>query len=155
MAALDPKDAPRTSGGQPSGAQSVQDVLGSLQGLFNSHELQVLGAMGLLTGYICVFFAKILNLTNPYTAVSGVACITFLLLAINKDFNWRASVWWIRSFVIIIICLLITAPQLFYAWTVSVAEARSAAEELHQRDVKAAVSQVVHSDVTVSNINSQ
>ena len=41
---------------------------------------------------------------------------------LNKDFKFGDYRHWVRSIVVIVICLLITAPQLYFAWTVSVAE---------------------------------
>lgn len=134
--------------------KDVQSVANSLEGLLQTQEAQVLGAMGLFVGYICVFFAKILNLTNPYFGVMGVAIITMLLLTLCKTFNWRSPSWWSRSFVIIVICLLITSPQLYFAWTVSVSEAQSAAEGQHQRAINQASATKESPVVTIQNVGS-
>ena len=53
-------------GEQGSQQRGPEDVLGAFHELLQPHEIQVLGLMGLLIGYICVFFAKILMLTNVY-----------------------------------------------------------------------------------------
>ena len=110
-------DAPKIPEGKAQGEPDPQRAVNSLDGLLLTQEAQVLGAMGLFIGYICVFFAKILNLTNPYFGVLGVALITMLLLTLCKTFDWRSPTCWARCVVVIIICLLITSPQLYFAWT--------------------------------------
>jgi Zn-dependent protease with chaperone function len=113
---------------------SSEDLEERLKGIFNKFEIQVLGMMGLLIGYITVFYAKILGFTNIYIGVSGVALITLLLLSLDRSFTWRQSKRLVRALIVIIVCLLLTAPQLYFAWNVSVREA--AAEALAQHNLQ-------------------
>lgn len=108
--------------------------------------------MGLVVGYICVLFAKFLNVTNPYFGILGVASTTMLLLALSNSFDWRSLTWWIRSLAVTFICLLITSPQLYFAWTVSVSEAKSATEAQLQRNVDIASGEHQQPAISITNI---
>jgi hypothetical protein len=120
----------------------------AIQELFNTYEARVLGTMGLFVGYICIFFAKIMSFTNIYVGVAGVAIITLLLLLLNKGQDWKSQDWWIRLPAVIIFSVLLTSPQLYFAWTVSVNEARSAAQAAHDQLVHDA-RQFVQPEVTI------
>lgn len=133
---------------KPSDTQGAVTALGNL---LRTQEAQVLGAMGLFVGYICVFLAKIMQVTNPYFGVCGVAIITFLLLALGNDFDLRSLKWWIRAVAVIVICILITSPQLYFAWTVSVSEAETAAQAQHARAVSAAAKVTLQPQITITN----
>ncbi|TBF36978.1 hypothetical protein ELG88_17995 [Rhizobium leguminosarum] len=133
---------------KPSDTQGAVTALGNL---LRTQEAQVLGAMGLFVGYICVFLAKIMQVTNPYFGVCGVAIITFLLLALGNDFDFRSFKWWIRAAAVIVICILITSPQLYFAWTVSVSEAETAAQAQHARAVSAAEKVTLQPQITITN----
>jgi hypothetical protein len=80
-----------------------QDAVAALGTLLRTQEAQVLGAMGLFVGYICVFLAKIMQVTNPYLGVCGVAIITLLLLTLGADFDWRSIKWWIRALAVVVV----------------------------------------------------
>jgi hypothetical protein len=136
---------------QASPAANPQDIVNAFGNLLQTSEVQVLGAMGLLIGYICVFYAKILGFQNIYAGVAGISIITFLLIALTKDFNWFNPVSWIRAFVVIILCLLITAPQLYNAWTVSVSELQSQKELQHQAEVRNATDAKVPPSIKIEN----
>jgi hypothetical protein len=106
-------------------------VTAVIQGLFDTHEARVLGAMGLFVGYICIFFVRVMSFTEMYVGVLGVALITLLLLLLNRDKGSLSQGWlqWgIRSFAVIIFSVLLTSPQLYYAWTVSVKDQQFAAQ---------------------------
>ena len=107
--------------------------------------------MGLLIGYICVFLAKILSFTNIYIGVIGVVVITLLLMMLNKDVKFADARFWLRAVVVTFICLLITAPQLYFAWTVSVSEVQSALIEQNRRAAEARADQTVPPSVTITN----
>ena len=133
---------------KPSDAQGAVTALGNL---LRTQEAQVLGAMGLFVGYICVFLAKIMQVTNPYFGVCGVAIISLLLLALGSDFDWRSLKWWIRALAVIVICILITSPQLYFAWTVSVSEAETAAQAHHTNVVSEAAKVSLQPQITITN----
>jgi hypothetical protein len=133
---------------KPSDTEGAVTALGNL---LRTQEAQVLGAMGLFVGYICVFLAKIMQVTNPYFGVCGVAIITLLLLALGTDFDWRSLKWWVRAVAVIVICILITSPQLYFAWTVSVSEAETAAQAHHASAVSAAAAVSLQPQITVTN----
>ncbi len=144
------KDHPKDAGESVELA-SANNVVDALGGLLQTQEAQVLGAMGLFVGYICVFFAKILNYTNPYFGVLGVAILTMLLLTLSKAFDWRSPAWWLRSFVIIIICLLLTSPQLYFAWTVSVREADDVLQAQLAHDTAAVATATAPATIKITN----
>jgi hypothetical protein len=142
---------PASGAAGPSNSQPrFEDVVGSFKGILQTHEVQVLGTMGLLIGYICIFFAKILAFTNIYMGVLGVGGVTLLLVILDSNFRWQDYKCWVRSIVVIVICLLITAPQLYFAWTVSVSEVRSTIEEQSQREAEARAKQQISPSVTVT-----
>jgi hypothetical protein len=107
----------------------------AIENLLNSHEGRVLAAMGLFIGYVCVFFTKIMSFTDMYAGVIGVRVITLLLLLLNKERNLKSQDWWFRSITVVVLTIVLTSPQLYFAWTVSVAEAQSAAEANQLRKV--------------------
>ena len=113
-------------------------VVNALEGLFSTHEARVLGAVSLFVGYLCIFFTKIMSFTEIYIGVLGVAVLIILLLSLNRDINWRSLEVWLRAVVVVAIGILLTAPQLHFAWTVSVSEARLAAEADQSRRAAAA-----------------
>ena len=108
-------------------------AVAAVEDLFNTHEARVLGAIGLFTGYICVFFTKIMNFTQMYVGVLAVMGLTFLLLALNRKIDFKSRDWWFRSAAVIALSLLLTSPQLYFAWTVSVTEAQLAAHAAQSR----------------------
>ena len=128
-----------------------QDAITALGTLLRTQEAQVLGAMGLFVGYICVFLAKIMQVTNPYAGVCGVAIITLLLLTLGADFDWRSIKWWIRALAVVVICILITSPQLYFAWTVSVTEAETPAQAHHNNAVSLANQVTSQPKITITN----
>jgi hypothetical protein len=133
------------------GAADRHEAIPNLEGLLRTQEVQVIGAMGIFVGYICVFLAKILNLTNPYYGVLGVAILTILLLTLSRAFNWRAPGWWVRATVIVVICLLLTSPQLYFAWSVSVREAQAAVEEQLRNATSKLATASAPANITVTN----
>jgi hypothetical protein len=111
----------------------------AIEGLLSTHEARVLATMGLFIGYICVFFTKIMSFTNMYVGAVAVAAITFLLLLLDREFHIRSRDWWLRAFVVVTLSLILTSPQLYFAWTVSVTEAEVAALAAHERKVHQAI----------------
>ena len=148
----DPPKVPAPARPPTSRDADFDGVVEGFRGILQTYEVQVLGTMGLLIGYICVFFAKILSFTNIYIAVFGVSFITMMLMMLNKDFKWRDGAYWLRTVVVIFICLLITAPQLYFAWTVSVAEVQAAVEAHHMNNVDLKERQQIAPYVTIKNI---
>jgi len=141
----------RPTDGEPGSKASDQQALTQAVGaLLGPHETQTLGLMGLLIGYICIFLVKILNFTNINLAVGGVAVLTLLILASNKSLVFSLN-WCIRSLTAIIICLLVTGPQLYFAWTVSVAELQAAIEAQHRREIESAAARSVTPSITITN----
>lgn len=90
--------------------------------LLNTHEVKVLGMIGLFIGYICVFFVKILSFTNIYVGALGISLLTFILMMLDPRRNLGSADWWIRALAVVMLSLFLTSPQLYYAWTVSVSE---------------------------------
>jgi hypothetical protein len=119
--------------GNPPIHSDDRNAISAVEGLFNTHEARVLGAIGLFTGYICVFFTKIMSFTQMYVGVLAVTGLTFLLLVLNREFDFKSRDWWIRSAAVIVLSLLLTSPQLYFAWTVSVTEAQLAAQATQNR----------------------
>lgn len=126
------------AGNSSDSSNSGQTAISAVQGLLNTHEAHVLGAIGLFVGYISIFFTKVMNFTDMYIGVLGVVALTVLLLLLNKDSNYRSRDWWIRSAVVVVLSILLTSPQLHTAWTVSVSEARLAALTEQDRAVQEA-----------------
>jgi predicted Co/Zn/Cd cation transporter (cation efflux family) len=116
-------------------------VAAAIEGLLRTHEARVLATMGLFIGYICVFFTKIMSFTDLSVGAMAVAVITLLLLFLDRDIDFRSRAWWLRSIVVIVLTLILTAPQLYFAWTVSVTEAEAAARAVHERKVQQTKSQ--------------
>jgi hypothetical protein len=106
-----------------------------MENLLSSHEGRVLAAMGLFIGYVCVFFTKIMSFTAMSVGVVGVGIITLLLLLLNKERDLKSQDWWFRSITVIVLTVILTSPQLYFAWTVSVAEAQNAAEANQLRKI--------------------
>jgi hypothetical protein len=127
-----------------------QNAVKALDSLLQTQEAQVLGAMGLIVGYVCVLFAKLLNATNPYYGVFGVALTTMLLLALSKSFDWRSPSWWARSVAVTLICILITSPQLYFAWKVNVSEAQAASLS-YLREASQAAPPPVQPEIRITN----
>ena len=120
-------------------ASSISDpaaIAAAVESLLNTHEARVLGAMGLFIGYICVFFTKIMSFTNMYVGALAVAGITLMLLLLNKDLNIKSAGWWLRSGAVIVLTLMLTSPQLYFAWTVSVSEALAAAQAAQESKIR-------------------
>jgi hypothetical protein len=122
----------------------------ALEGLFQSYEARVLAAIGLFIGYICVFFTKIMSFTQMYIGILGIAGVTFLLLLLNKDADFKSRAWWARSCVVVIFSLILTSPQFYFAWTVSVQEAQNAAQAAQIRAVNEAQA-FVQPQITVAH----
>jgi predicted Co/Zn/Cd cation transporter (cation efflux family) len=115
--------------GHVADQQAVQQALA---GIFQAHETKALGIIGLLVGYICIFFTKVMEMQSILVGVLGISLTTILLLLLNPELNFRSTQWWLRSITVIILSILLTSPQLYFAWTTSVAEARAGA--IQQRD---------------------
>src|SRR5882724_4709318 len=94
-----------------------KDAIAAISTLLDSHEARVLGAIGLFVGYLCVLFTKILNFTHPVMGVLGIVGLTAILLFLGKDVELRSPRWWLRSFVVVLLAIVLTAPQLYFAWT--------------------------------------
>jgi len=112
---------------RPGSPPSSKEVLGALDGLFATHEVRVLGVVGILTGYLCILFVKMMGLFSPLIGVGGIVCITAMLLFLDPKMEVRSGRWWIRVFAVIIVSVVITSPQMYDAWTVAVKEARDSA----------------------------
>jgi hypothetical protein len=107
----------------------------ALEGLLQTHEARVLGVVGLFIGYVCVLMTKIMNFAQMYVGALAVAILTFLLLLLGENFQFKSATWWLRSIIVILLCLVLTSPQLYFAWTVSVTEAEAAAQAALDRRV--------------------
>src|SRR5262245_52512600 len=103
--------------GKPPIHSDDRTAISAVESLFNTHEARVLGAIGLFTGYICVFFTKIMSFTQMYVGVLAVTGLTFLLLVLNREFDFKSRDWWVRAAAVIVLSLLLTSPQLYFAWT--------------------------------------
>jgi hypothetical protein len=136
---------------QGGGLPDQPAVLQAIGGLFQAHEVQVLGAMGLFIGYICVFFTKIFSFTHMYIGICGVVGTTILLLLLNKELAPKSFNWWVRFVTVIVLALFFTSPQLYFAWTVSVSEAKLASQTAQATGIAAAEQKFVAPDVTISN----
>jgi hypothetical protein len=101
-------------------------VAAALEGLFSTHEARVLGAISLFVGYLSIFFTKVMNFTEMYVGVLGIVGLIILLLLLSKEFDWRSGQAWLRCIAVVVIGIFLTSPQLYFAWTVSVSEARLA-----------------------------
>jgi hypothetical protein len=157
--AADPEEPSRTGMGErgprtsPGAGLDDQTAIAAVKDLFDTHEVRVLGAVGLLIGYICVFFAKIMYFTQMYVGICAVIVITSLLLLLNKEVNFTSRLWWTRSITVIILSVFFTSPQLYDAWTVSVAEAKLAALGAQEAAVHHAQQPTVSPTVTINNLN--
>jgi hypothetical protein len=121
-----------------------------LNAVFPAHELRVLGIMALLIGYLSIFFTKILHQTDPTVGVVGIAAMTLLLLFMGPEVDARSRNWWLRSFAIILLTLLLTAPQFNNAWIVSIDEERRKALYEAQVDAARKAQQQIQPQVSVS-----
>jgi hypothetical protein len=126
-----------------------QEAVAAIATLLNSQEAQVLGAIGLFIGYLCIFLTKLMNFTQPYIGVLGVIILTTLLLLLGKQNNLKSPDWWLRSVVVIVLALILSAPQLYFAWTVSVAEVRANALQLQNNEVQQRSSAFVAPNVKI------
>jgi len=104
-----------------------REALSALDGLFATHEIRVLGVVGILTGYLCILFVKMMGLYSPLIGVGGIIFITTILLFLDPRMELRSARWWMRVVVVVIVSVVITSPQMYDAWTVAVKEARDAA----------------------------
>jgi hypothetical protein len=107
----------------------------ALQGFFSPFQISVLVLISILIGYICILVTKLLEITDISLGIGAVALLAFLLLTLDTNRSFWSADWWWRTFIAIIICLVIVAPQLNSAWKVSVAEARASAEAQQNRKV--------------------
>jgi hypothetical protein len=80
-----------SSGRAPSAApgfsKDPQQALTALDGLFATHEIRVLGLVGILTGYVCVLFVKMMGLSSPFVGIGGVVLITLMLLFLDPQMD--------------------------------------------------------------------
>lgn len=113
-------------------------AVNALEGLFATHEVRVLGAVGLLTGSISIFFVKILGLLSPFVGISGIALVTVIMLLLDPRINPRSIIWWIRMFCVVLIAIIITSPQLYDAWTTAVTESQNNGYAKLGRSIEAA-----------------
>lgn len=126
-------------------------VAKGLEELLDKHEVRVLGVMGLFIGYISVFLVKILSFTNMYYGVGSIILTTLLLLLLDKNKNLKVTDWWIRTSAVILLCLFITSPQLYFAWTVSVAELKVAANARLEQERENAYINQSSPEITIIN----
>jgi hypothetical protein len=115
---------------------TTEAVSRAIEDLFSTHEVRVLGAMGLIIGYISIFFTKIMEVDSFYVGIFGVAMTTMLLLLLDPKLSIDSKVWWARSIVVVIMSLFLTSPQFYYAWTVSVKERRDAKQADLLREIE-------------------
>ncbi len=104
-----------------------QEALNALDGLFATHEMRVLGIVGILTGYLSVLFVKMIGLLSVWVGVIGIVFMTLMLLLLDPQLAPKSSRWWLRACAVIVISVVITSPQMFYAWTVAVRETQAQA----------------------------
>jgi hypothetical protein len=104
-----------------------REALTALDGLFATHEIRVLGLVGILTGYICILFVKMMGLSSPFIGIGGIVLITLMLLFLDPQMNLRSFRWWVRVFSVVIMSIVISSPQMYDAWTVAVREAKNEA----------------------------
>src|SRR3982074_3811321 len=93
-----------------------RDAIAAISALLDTHEARVLGAVGLFVGYLCVLLTKIMNFTQPAVGVLGVVGLTIVLLLLGKDVELRSPGWWLRSVIGVILVIVLTSPQLYFAW---------------------------------------
>src|ERR1700726_4212628 len=99
-------------------AATPEDALKAVESFLNTHEIRVLGVLGIFIGYICVFFVKILSFTNIFMGVGGVALTALILMFLDPKRQIGYLDWWFRVIVVVLMSLFLTAPQLYFAWTV-------------------------------------
>ncbi|GAC1307159.1 MAG: hypothetical protein NVSMB10_12500 [Steroidobacteraceae bacterium] len=126
-----------------------RDAIAAISTLLDSHEARVLGVVGLFVGYLCVLFTKILNFTHPVMGVLGIVGLTVVLLLLGKEIEPRSPGWWMRSFVVVVLAIVLTAPQLYFAWTVSVAEVQANALQAQAIQARQLANQFVPPVVTI------
>ncbi|MCA1416020.1 hypothetical protein I6F30_33580 [Bradyrhizobium sp. NBAIM20] len=125
-----------------------QDAMAAIANLLDTHEARVLGAVGLFIGYLCVLLTKIMNFTQMYVGLLGVVGLTIVLLLLGGG-NIRTRIWWLRTTIVVFLAILLTAPQLYFAWTVSVAEVQANALLAQSNQVKQLSNQYVQPEISV------
>ncbi len=126
-----------------------RDAIAAISTLLDSHEARVLGAVGLFVGYLCVLLTKIMNFTQPVMGVLGIVGLTLVLLLLGKEVDLRSPGWWLRSFIVVLLAIVLTAPQLYFAWTVSVAEVQANALQMQAIQARQLANQFVPPTVTI------
>jgi hypothetical protein len=126
-----------------------RDAIAAISTLLDSHEARVLGAVGLFVGYLCVLLTKIMNFSQPIVGVLGVVGLTIVLLLLGKDVELRSPGWWLRSVIVVILAIVLTSPQLYFAWTVSVAEVQANALQAQAIQTRQLADQFVPPVVTI------
>src|SRR5689334_24406111 len=64
--------------------------------------------------------------------VTGVQTCALPIL-LSRQVEPRSPGWWLRSFIVVILAIVLTSPQLYFAWTVSVAEVQANAQQAQAR----------------------
>lgn len=94
-------------------------VMEGLKGIFEAYEVQVISVVGLLVGYISIFLIKIADVGSVKFGAAFIALTTVALLCINSNAKFLHPIWWLRTVILMGICLAFLAPQIHSAWTVT------------------------------------
>lgn len=125
------------------------DPIAAIGSLLDTHEARVLGGVGLSVGYLCVLFTKIMNFTQPLVGVFGVVGLTIGLLLLGKQVDPRSLGWWARCLIVVFLAVVLTAPQLHDAWTVSVAEAQANSYLVQANQMRQLADQFVPPEISI------
>lgn len=119
----------------PSGAG--HDLFGrALKDVLQTYEIRVVGVMGILVGYICIFLVKLLQFEDVKIGVGLISFISMIFMISEKTFNFRSLSSYLRVVLVVVLSNIACSPQLFYAWETSIAER---AREIKMRQLEAAV----------------
>jgi phosphoglycerol transferase MdoB-like AlkP superfamily enzyme len=122
----------------------------ALADVIDGYETRIVALVSMLMGYLCILLTKVFRSTDILMGVAAVAFITLLLLSLHSNRSFTSMEWWWRAFVVIVVCLVVTAPQLHFAWTVSANEAQDAAEALQNRKLIEAGRRFITPNVNIS-----
>ncbi|MCQ1772874.1 hypothetical protein NOI24_16310 [Neorhizobium galegae] len=108
--------------------QNNPHLMNALGDLLNLFESKVLAAIGLLSGYLCIFFTQWMAISSGYVIAVAMSLLTGMLLMLNPEFKFNEFKWWLRTFTVIIVALFLTSPQVVFALKSAAADGRDAAE---------------------------
>jgi hypothetical protein len=138
-------------GSVPPVEPANETILKGVEQLLSTHEIRVLGAMGLFIGYMSIFIVKILEYQDMHLGVAFVILTTVSLMFLDKERKPYMLEWWTRVFVVVLLTLFITSPQLYNAWTVAVLEQKMATQEHANQEKAILATKQTQPIITITN----